>query len=285
MNTFEYYSPIKLSKEEKTEIENKMKEAFFCFESVVKERYGFPNVKKLRNDYKKGLIDLCGEAKEFMEWMIANEQRIIAGYIKMVKKMGLTPSYRSKRRGVSYSDYLQEACCAIYDAMYLYNGKSRFSTYCFWAIKNNIINYNRSQKRQDVVEHHIDEIKQQVFDLQSQGITVEKAVSKLSSTNESVFGTIQKVQSSLLGESRSFQDGDERLLMWKAIEETQLSDLERNLVDNCINGNRGHIARMAETVISPNTGKLYTKQRLSQIFIRACEKIRKTYRTKQKAAA
>jgi DNA-directed RNA polymerase specialized sigma subunit len=169
--------------------------------------------------------------------------------------------------------------------MYLYNGKSKFSTYCFWVIKNNIINYNRSQERQDVVEHHIHEIKQQVFDLQNQGITVEKAVSKLSSTDESVFGTIQKVQSSLLGESRSFQDGDERLLMWRAIEETQLSDLERNLVDNCISGNRGHIARMAETVVNPNTGKLYTKQRLSQIFIRACEKIRKTYRTKQRVAA
>lgn len=285
MNTFEYYAPIKLSKEEKAEIENKMKESFFCFESVAKERYGFPNVKKLRNDYKKGLIDLDGKAKDLMDWMIANEQRIISGYIKMVKKMGLTPSYRSKRRGVSYSDYLQEACCAIYDAMYLYNGKSKFSTYCFWLIRNNLINYNRSQERQDIVEYHIDEIKKQVFDLQNKGITVEEAVSKLSSADDVALGTIQKVQSSLLGESRSFQDGDERLLMWKAIEETPLNEIERQLVNASINGNRGFISRMSESVVNPNTGKLWTKQRLHQILVRAYEKIRKTYRTKQRAAA
>lgn len=291
MKELAIYEPVELTEIEKTDIEKRLSEAYKILEKTSLDLYNFANIKKLRNEYKNGTIQLSGDVKSAIDDVISLEKRVISGYIRMSVKLCRKSR---KRYGITAGDYFQEAAMAIYDAMYLYNGKTRFSTYAFWCFKNRIIDFYKKE---------------------SEGMAFNDAVSLISMTaiksartrvpkgrrdvcgvvDANVFNTL----TGKAGENFNFENinpaviecmvtsiyqrdetcvgapsNNRAEMLWDAIEAAPLTDMERCLIEAEINQDSGFRTRTSETVINPNTGKLWTKQRLSQLYIRACEKIR-----------
>ena len=69
--------------------------------------------------------------------------------------------------------------------------------------------------------------------------------------------------------------------MLHAIECTPLSAIERDLMDAYLRRDNSY----RNNLINPKTGKIWTKQRLSQIFTVACEKVKKVFKIQEKLAA
>jgi len=297
----EKYSPKTLSSEEKEILEKGMAEAFSCFKKTACDLYGFANIKKLRNDYKKNssILKSHPAAQQCMDWLISKESTIISGYIlmcyKICKSFAKSKNNKKLLGSPSFDDFLQEAVIAIYESMYLYNGETKFLTYAYWAVKNRLIRFNNNNQKINGFDKTIADLKKKVLIISNNdSITQEQAVKKLVSVERIDFDTVERLKFSLdLGSSgivdiskhqikKEEKKKDYFEKMKKAISETKLSDLERQLVEAHLKGDSEFRRSFSET-INPNTGKKWTKQRLSQIFVSACEKIRKVYNSSKAA--
>ncbi len=276
------FESVVLSDEEKKYLEQHMASAVSALSEAANANYGFANIKKLRTDYKKGLIQLDDETRLKMDWMIAHESRIIAGYIRLVNKIYLKFNRFGSNTGATVNDYLQEGALAIYDAMYEYNGSSKFTTFVYCFIRNRLVDFNRRENKNRKVENSINKLSSQIYDMKACGVSCERAVKQINSDDEFDEDVIDWLKSSakpattaLTGESKE---------MWDAVENAPLTVMERNLVEAHLRGDHSYRSKLSET-INENTGKLWTRQRLSQIFIVACDKIRTTYALNNRAVA
>ena len=132
-------------------------------------------------------------------------------------------------------------------------------------------------------------MKNTVAKLVQEGLTEEQAINKLVESGEvTEASTIERLRSLLNLSSGNFLENasvfpvnpeiNESLqLMRDAFEKANLTKIERKLLEAHMNGENNYRRIMSETVINRNTGKLWTKQRLSQLFLRACDKVRETY--------
>jgi RNA polymerase sigma factor (sigma-70 family) len=285
------YEPVDLTEDEKKVLEQQLADGFKVLNQASIDVYGFANVKKLRNEYKNGTVKLSGKVKQTIDQLIAVEKRVIAGYIRMASKLC---GKSRKRYGITVCDYLQEAAMAIYDAMYLYNGQNRFSTYAFWCIKNRIVDFYRSENDDMAFNDAVSAIN--IAAVRSVKTTIPKGRRGVCGlTDANVFNTLTGKKSSRIDfesfspaviermanclyqtdyETESVGMSERVQLLLDAVASASLTEMERCLIDAEIRGDSGFRTRISETVINSNTGKLWTKQRLSQLYIRACEKIR-----------
>lgn len=293
------YSPVELAEDEKLEIESKLAASFKVLKKASTKLYGFANIKKLRNEYKNGQVQLDDRSKNAMDQIIGLEKRVLSGYIRMAAK----PCRKSRNRyGLSVADYLQEAAMAIYDAMYLYNGKTRFSTYAFWCIKNRIVDFYRNESRNLALNDTVKMLGSVTLNRFKAttpksrrgicGVWDSAAFDALSGKSlehwEEISPMIMELMSRSIYVSDHDNNGSENSgvqMLLEAVHVAPLTDMERCLIDADLRGDNGFRTRTAETVVNPNTGKLWTKQRLSQLYIRACEKIRLVVEQKRSAAA
>lgn len=289
------YKPISLTKEEKAELEDQMTQAFKSFCRASNEKYGFANVIKLRDQYKKNKTSTYNPlwadptARKWMDWMIENEDRIISANIRLANKACLKFLPIGKELNLTYGDLVQVSVMAIYNAMYQFdNSKSCFSTYVVWAIKNALSTYVKNENSQKGITRKITALKSQVASKIAEGVSFDEAVNQLKDSGVEINGsTIERLKFAMgLITDQISQDipapvvvnekHQELEYMKKAIEQTKLSDLERNLVEAHLRGDHSYRKMLSET-INPATGNCWTRQRLSQIFIDACTKIRNTY--------
>lgn len=300
MKAINVYEPVDLSVDEKKVLEMQMAKAFEAFQRASLERYGFANVRKLRDDYKsqststRNMLWSDPDARKHMDWMIANEKRIISGYIRVANDLCLAFELANEKSGPNYSDYLQEAAMAIYDAMYQYNGSNQFCTYAYWTVKNRLISFRRSELARKGLTRKILQLKSQVKELLSDnGLTFDQAICQLQASgvdikpqilarlkiafNMNTESSMFEVVSPVVDEE--FQETIEN--MRQAVNDANLTEMERNLVEAHLRGDENYRKLISETVINPSTGRLWTKQRLSQIFVSACEKIRAVYQIQQ----
>jgi hypothetical protein len=73
--------------------------------------------------------------------------------------------------------------------------------------------------------------------------------------------------------------------MRKALNETHLTSIQRRLMDAYLQGDKKFRTRLTKTEKNPNTGQLWTRARLGQIFQEACEAVQRTYNRQEKKAA
>lgn len=296
------YSPLNLSETDKQHFETMMAKAFEVFQRAALERYNFTNVKKLRDEYKsqsssnRNMLWADPQAQKMMQWMIAHEQQIIAAYIRISNDLCSAFALAKADAGPSYEDYLQEAAVAIYDAMYQYNGSTKFSTYVHWVIKNRLITFRRSEMSSNGFTRSLLKIKASVKDLMSKGLTADRAIAQLRENGVEIAPrSLERLRKSLglVGDEPKLEaaapsiDHDSKAefdAMKSAIANTELTEMERNLIEAHLRGDESYRRIVSETVINPTTGKLWTKQRLSQIFLSACDKIRSTYENCKEAA-
>lgn len=291
------YEPIKLSAETKKDYESKMAEAYVAFQRAAAERYSFSNIKKLRDEYKshksagQNILWADPAARKMMEWFCSHEQEIISAYICIAHDLCSAFAYANDS-GPSYADYLQEAAVAIYDAMYQYDGSTQFSTYAHWCIKNRLSTFRRSEMSAKGFTRGILKIRAKVKELMASGMSDDRAIAQLKDEGVAIDNrTLERLRASLgLGAQTPKIEAEAPVVdteakaefdeMRRAVKETKLTDMERSLIEAHLNGDESYRRIVSETVINPNTGKLWTKQRLSQIFQEACEKVRATFESK-----
>jgi len=73
------------------------------------------------------------------------------------------------------------------------------------------------------------------------------------------------------------RESEETQAMREVIAKTELTDIERELVEAHLRGDKGHRTLLSRTRINPDTGRLYTRQWLGVIFKKACEKLQEAY--------
>lgn len=136
------YQPQQLSSEEVSHLEKLMSDSFQVLRGCAAKFYKFEDVKRLRNEYRTGKIDLSSspDAKQTLDLLQQNETRIISGFIKLAVQF-------IKRFNVDMSEGLQESANIIYNSMYTYTGADRFSTYVSSCIRNRRIDLFRSEDR------------------------------------------------------------------------------------------------------------------------------------------
>lgn len=292
MQELMYYDPIDLPPAESEKLYALFAQSFPVLSAAARELYDFPNVKKLRNDYKGGKITLRynPRAKQVLDRLVAVERRTISAHIRLgVSLCNSYDHYSHQRPGVTCEDYLQ--CCAeaIYDAMYTYNGERQFSTYAVECMRHRMIDFVRAEERAAGVGKKIKKLRVAINNLMKQfGYSFEEAIERVRSEEAIDEKTVEKVRDSLYSVKRIDAEDtlalsvldcydDDNALMRRAVAEAKLSDLQKQLVEGYLSNDRRCRRRIIETQMNPNTGEPWTSQRLSQIFIAACAVIRAKY--------
>lgn len=229
------------------ELQDGMAAAHSVLVEEASKRYGLPKVKKLRDEYKAALksgieLDMSYEAREAMNWMISHEEQIINVVFRATIKLCRQAS-ESNHTMLVFDDYFQESMLSIYDCMYLYNGSTRFVTFVTRVVRNRIIDLARAADRRKRLFHSLN-VDDDEMELAAPVEPVDKAI----------------------------EDQE----MWNAVRNAPLTEMEREVVTAHLHGETDYRARKTQE-INPRTGQPWTKQWLSQVFVRACEKIRKQY--------
>ena len=287
------YNPIILKNKEKIEIEQMMSKAYRHFSVIATEKYGFSNIKKLRKECRIVGNDLLApypEAKEMMNWMLENEKRIVSAYIVIARKLCISFSkIKENYSSASFSDLVQESAMTIYDAMYQYNGSANFSTYVWHSIKHSLINFTRKNQRENGFGTSVLILRKKVRKLIKDGMTKKQAIKHIQDNDVRIEPALLE---RLIASLSFFQDVEDLELisdnvassksnsMLHAIECTPLSAIERDLMDAYLRRDNSY----RNNLINPKTGKIWTKQRLSQIFTVACEKVKKVFKIQEKLA-
>jgi len=221
---------------------------------------------------------------------------MVAGYVRIAVELcgAFYISGREKHPGVTFGDYMLEAQWAIWDAMYSYDGSTRFCTYCYWAIKNRLIEFNRGEERASGVGRTVRILRRRVNQIMAERqVGFDQALRMIISEDGLSPELVAKLQDAMYVMSRfedngkvvAPQESAETQAMREAVQTTKLDPLERELIEAHLNGDRGFRTQVCRTRMNPSTGELYTRQRLSQIFIEACKKCQATFEGRPPAAA
>jgi DNA-directed RNA polymerase specialized sigma subunit len=294
MQDFAYYRPITLSEADSLQLKGVMVAAYPHLSRAAIEKYGSPKplIKRLRDAYKKNASTLWFDpmAKLHMDRLMEIEEPVIRSNICLGTNLcnKLSQGWR-ERPDVTYDDYLQQVAWAIYDAMYTYSGESEFSTYAHKLIHNRLVSYVRDHDQKAGIGRRIKWLKLKARKLmQSDGLTFDQVAARMRKEDGLSEDDVDKLRASmykvcgldepLVNSLGTWERGDDVAeLVRYAIEQAGLNDLERELVEAYMNDDRDCRRRIVTTRIHPNTGRPYTPQRLSQIFLEACTKIREVY--------
>ena len=282
---------IKSSEGQTQKLEELMTSAFEAFRHAAIENYGerneSSNVRRLRDDFKAKRISLQynSRARQLMLEMIASEELILASYINLGRKLCMAFLSTDERPGTTIDDYLQEARSAIYDAMYTFKGTNAFSTYVYWCIKNKLVDFVRTERQANGQRPTVPHRSAILHLMRDHGIDLEAAMRILKNTGEIEEKDLGKIRIEMNSCRVHFDENvkirqnthSETELMLNAVNEANLTELEKELVQAHLAHDKSFVRKLSETRINPRTRKPYTKQRLSQIFIEACNKIRQTY--------
>lgn len=243
MEAVDGYNPVELNESQMRELEGQLAEGYGAFHCAATDNYGTPNIKRLRDEYRSGQITLAFDprAKKHMAAMRLLEGTVASAFVRMAAQLSSSFCLTySDRLALTSGDYLQEAMLAVYDSMYTYNGENGFGTYVYWCVKNRLISFVRAELR--------------------------------AARNRSSGDMLDTIPS-------RDRDRSELDLMIESIEMTALSDLEREMLSAFLDGEKKMdiYKRLSESRLNPGTDKPYTVQRLSQIFIDACQKVRATH--------
>jgi DNA-directed RNA polymerase specialized sigma subunit len=291
---------IDLSDDQKSELTSTLAKCNASLYRAAFENYDKPRIKRLRDDFKSGEITLRynPEARNALLEIISLESKVLAAYIKMCNELcaAFHHSHPELQSTIGYTDYLQEAAWAIYDATYTYNGSTEFSTYCYRCVKNQLITFVRKQRSLVGVTTKLAMLRTMARKLmREEQITLSEAIDKMI-CSEALKPKDEKALRRAMSKNYNLDEeyienvpvsptmDEETPIMWKAIEQSQLNPLERELIEAHLTSKRDLRRTISETRINPNTGKLYTKAVLSNVYLAACAKLRQTFEDLRKAA-
>lgn len=246
---------VKLTNEETAAYEQIMAEAQLPLQNAAQQLYedsSPKSVKELRNLYRRlpwAVVDK--DAVAALERLRDIETTVIGAYIRMGAELAFAFHGGHKQNGVDEEEFLLEARMAIWDAIYTYTGVQKFSTYVYWCIKNRLITFTRSVLLHSGVNHR--------------------------QVGEHTIYRLHEIKD--VPASEPAEESEETQQMRQILAETELTPLERGLVEAHLNQDREYRSRLCETT-NPTTGDPYTRQALSQTFLKACKKLKRNYLAK-----
>ena len=292
MADFGTIKPIILEEAEKMSLEHFMAKAFQTLSDESEERHGESHVLRLRNDYKVGRCNLrrSPDAAGVMEKMIEIELTIIAGFIRVGH--GLYSAFETP--GVTYGDCVSLGSHAIYDAMYTFDGSTRFTTYAYRCIKNRILTFVKNEESANGggFSVKVKALRAKARKLMDDyHLTLERAIARLQSEDDLDEVVLDKLSASLKKRSRHgcpgslMDDWEDRKedpeleAMREVIKVTPLSPLERTVIEGKMMEGREFTETFRKTSEgrNPRTGKPFTRAWLSQVYLSACEKLQAAY--------
>lgn len=293
------YESILLSDDEKIFIESQMAKCYKALDRASFEKYGFAKIKKLRQDYKvqkslgKGYDFLWSdpEARQMIEWMISNEQKILSAYINLCMEMCRKFSVKSVS-DLTFEDCLQEAVFAIYDAMYLYNGEFRFSTYVFTTVRHRLLNAKDKLEEQKGIDRFTKLNLKKVYEIiNKESCSFDQAISQIKFTEKELKkDVIRKLRNAYNGTTYLSVEDFDRVackedkkteaiydILSLAIEKANLTDIQRRMLFAMLNGEKNFNGHLINNEVNPNTGMPWTRQRLHQLQNDAQKKLKIAY--------
>lgn len=292
MKAIDHYRPIELSSKSKEELHALMTMAFPILSRAATEKYGEPKIRKLRDAYKANPDSLWFDprAAGVMKLMIGAESLVIRGYIRLASKpCAKFNKGRHDRPGVTICDYVQQCADALYDAMYMFNGRTKFTTYARWAMYKRLISFIREEEVASGIGKKIKSLRTAVRrHMRSFNCRFEDAMNFVCAEHEVSDKDMEKLRASMyrlsridsdnvirLGKKQADKSEDEEMM--SAVLEAPLTVMMRRLVCAHLDGDRSFRSNVSKTEINPNTKQLWTVARLSQLFMEACEIIRRHY--------
>lgn len=285
-------TPIDLPEEQKRDYLSRIDQYVKELKSVA----GGKSVWQLRIDYCKGKTILDSESKKKMDWLIQMEPTILAAFIRVVDN--LFRRFHRMNKGImdlDLKDYEQESALTIVRSIYKYDeNRATFTTLVYWSVKNRLLRVVESHEPLAKVGRKTQELRIKVKKLmEEKGIGFDEAIEELRKTEKISKRYVDQTRDSIYtislndsqiqqGTAKHSSTTNEVLEEIHLNDLNDLSDLEKELAQARLEGIRGYEAHLARTRINPNTGKLYTRQRLGQVARRA---LRKIWENQQKAAA
>lgn len=234
-----------------TEQKRRMVEAAGAAHPVLieaRDRLGYSSLIVMRDAWKKNrrCLDGAPEAAEHLAILEGFEGQILSGYGALAEKLAADFAFDFGRRiRADYNDFYQEACLAVYDALYLHNGTTAFSTYITIGIRRRFSRFIR-----------------------------HRMTAKWSFPE-----SLDNVQATFLPQHESAPDFLALGLAKEALEQANLTDVERKVLMDMItvSGQQPPDRREIKDLICQKTQRKYTRQRLSQIRKEARQKVAEAY--------
>jgi len=308
MPDFGSIRPIDLTEDRKRELEAQMA---LAFEVLADAAYAInysdnpADIRRLRDEHlkhngtKEDPLRRYPGARRCIAGIRLIETEVLGGYIRTLSSLCCSFEEASKKDppGLDFQECLDEAGWAIWDSMYTYNGRNRFTTFIFRAAKNRLTSLLRNHARSANAGRKVQKLRSKLRLLMAtDGLRFEAALAQVVQEENLTDVMVVRLQNAMVNTSSldanakelSCTDdhaGSEEIeLMWQAVRGADLTPIERRLVEAHLQGDRQFRKRMCE-VICPETGNPYTRANLSQIFIRACVKIRECHTNPNKVAA
>jgi DNA-directed RNA polymerase specialized sigma subunit len=225
------------------------------------------------------------------------ELAVIEGFSALAKKHALVWS-----RGKNQEDYIQEAYLKILDAMYswLPEHGSDICTYIWNSLKNQMIKFtNKSSMLCPLANSDLKLlIEYKKVANSGEHMTFDDIIEKMNLSQKKAFH-LSRILSKVETESQyDREDGkfeifeDEKpenlLCSWEASEilnRSGLSGIEREVLDASMKSYRGWQSDFARNHINPNSGKPYSRMRITQILDSARAKVIKVMEEVESKAA
>ena len=234
--------------------------------------YGKKKFALFRKEYFAGKFNKIIPAKDraIMEELQAVEVDLLELHRAMLHKHALFFYRKSVNRlpCAEYDDFLQEARMALVNCVYFWDGRTKFSTFVYRAIRNNLLNFYRKLPSISVPSPPILERKRQIQKyMEENRSTFEDAADYFNLTPEEA-AIVKKTFVTVISHSREFKienntsecmfseliaDTREKTLpqgydpsMMEVFKECPLSEIEKDAVMAYLSGERFYAGRIAK---------------------------------------
>jgi RNA polymerase sigma factor (sigma-70 family) len=155
--------PRILSEDEKEELAAIMKKAAGIIQIAAK-RFEL-SIKSFRIKFFKGELEITDEERQAINTIKGIEITALEGYCRLAYVIA-RKFYRKDleaKSGAILDDYLQEGMAAISDAIFSYDGSTKFSTYITWSIRNRLILYVRNDQSLSPVKRRVIKLRAKIL--------------------------------------------------------------------------------------------------------------------------
>jgi len=211
------------------------------------------SVQEFRRQLNSGnLSEITPEEVQAVSSVKDIEYPVLQGYCCLIPNV-VERFYQRERRhksAIERDDYIQEGLCAISDAMYVYDGESKFTTYATAAIYGRIVDYVRRDAPLSPIKRRVVKLRAEINEILKSGKTFEQATQELGLTDDEV----QECRESSVGVTSGPDEGWDDFVssfsfvnfngvdflevdgIRKALEIANLSELERDVLETVLEG-------------------------------------------------
>jgi len=287
--------PITWDEETRGEKDRELCEVVGYLQRVSDEKYGSPSVKQLRSDFLTGryVFRFDATGRQMMARLLELEDQYLAAYILQADSIAgsFHRSHQKDFPQLDREDYTQQASAVLVNAVLNYDGSTAFTTYLHSSVRREMIDYVRSNEDRAGIGRGIKKLRTVVrrimrnehcgFDA---AVEIARQDHKISDKDKrdlaaAIYRTVG------LGTDEhavAEQTPDEIEWVRQALEQADLTDMERQLIEAFMLGENDFRRRIVETndengdpvYTNPTTNKRWTRQALSLAFQRGCAKLK-----------